>query len=109
MDISTAQLILGATNRLDSLDAALLRPGRLELQVLVAQPDLLDRADILGNVLRKRKLSSHIHVHHLAATTEGASAAELVSLCRDAAFIALDQDPCASEINTHHFLEAMTF
>jgi AAA family ATPase len=97
-------LVLGATNRLNALDAALVRPGRLEVSIHVALPDMQDRIDIL--LLASNHLDGDVQIDHLAAKTDGATAAQLTSFCRDAAFVAVDQNLNARTICKDHFLYA---
>lgn len=77
-------LVLGATNRLDRLDPAVLRPGRFDEIVEIAAPDESDRRQILAVHLRGRPLAPQIQVPDLAVRTDGYSGAEIASLCRRA-------------------------
>jgi len=93
--------VLAATHRLETLDAALVRPGRLEDKVFVGPPDSEDRTDIL------KKCAPHVgpdaDLSKLAADTAGWSAAMLVSLCRDAAFAAIEDSPLNRYVAQRHF------
>jgi len=86
------------------LDAALLRPGRLEVKVFVASPDLADRIEIIEFALSRLTIGDSVEISQLATQTDGATAAQLVSLCRDAAFVALDQDLNGKTIEQCHFV-----
>jgi transitional endoplasmic reticulum ATPase len=77
-------LVLGATNRLDRLDPALLRPGRFDEIIQIAPPDRAGREDILKVHLRDKPLAPEVVIDGLAARTDGWSGAELASLCRRA-------------------------
>lgn len=108
MIIINAQLVLGATNRLNKIDAALVRPGRLELKVFVAPPGLDDRLEII-RLACHQNLGGDVQISQLATKTNGVTAAQLASLCRDAAFVALDQDLNGKTIRNCHFLRAASF
>ena len=77
-------LILGATNRPDSLDPALLRPGRFDEIVEIGGPDQADRAMIAAVHLRDKPLAAEVNIDEVAARTDGYSGAEISSLCRKA-------------------------
>jgi transitional endoplasmic reticulum ATPase len=82
-------LVLAATNRLDRLDPALLRPGRLEEIIRFPLPDSEDRKAILAVHLRNKPLAITLTPQQLAARTENFSGAELAALCARAALCAL--------------------
>ena len=84
--------VIAATNRLDMIDEALLRPGRLEFQLEMARPDREARAAILEVHLRKRPIDQTIDRAKLAELTEGMSAAEVRSLCDRAAMNAIRRE-----------------
>ena len=77
-------LVLGATNRLDRLDPALLRPGRFDEIVEIGAPSQSDRAMIVAVHLRDKPLAPEVKVEEMAARTEDYSGAEIASLCRRA-------------------------
>lgn len=81
--------VLAATNRPDSLDPALLRPGRLEKVITIPLPDQAVRQDILSIHTRSRTLSSKIDLPALAEQTNGWSGADLEALCQAAALNAV--------------------
>lgn len=81
--------VLGATNRPDRLDPALLRPGRLEAVVTLGPPSAAERKEILGVHLRGKPLARGVSVEDLAARTEGLSGADLASLCNRAGLCAI--------------------
>ena len=72
--------MLGATNRRDDLDKALLRPGRFDVEVRVSLPDFGGRKEILDHYLHKMKVSKDINIESLARGTTGFSGADLESL-----------------------------
>jgi transitional endoplasmic reticulum ATPase len=82
-------LVLAATNRMDRLDPALLRPGRLEEIVRFPLPDVEDCKAILAVHMRGKPLAIKLTLEELAARTENFSGAELASLCARAALCAL--------------------
>lgn len=81
--------VIGATNRLDIIDDALLRPGRLDFHLEVTRPDLSARAAILAVHLRKKPVDERVDLDALAKAAEGMSAAEVRFLCDRAAMSAI--------------------
>lgn len=82
-------LILGATNRLDIVDPALLRPGRFDLILEVPLPDLEGRKEIFEIGLRGKPVSKDVRAKDLATETEGFTGADIQAVCRRAAMEAL--------------------
>ena len=82
-------LVLGATNRLDMLDPAVLRPGRFDDVVEIPLPDDEDRREIFEIHLRNKPLEPGISPADMAAKTEGFSGAEIASVCNNAALMAV--------------------
>ncbi len=87
-DSSIGIIIMGATNRPEVLDPALLRPGRFDRQVLVDRPDLNGRVAILKIHTRTLKLGKDVDLEKLAAQTPGFAGAELANICNEAALLA---------------------
>ena len=81
-------IVVGATNRADILDAALLRPGRFDRQVTVNLPDRLGRVGILKVHARNKPLSENVSLVQLANRTPGFSGADLANLLNEAAILA---------------------
>ncbi len=81
-------IVLAATNRPEALDAALLRPGRFDRQVLVDRPDLAGRKAVLEIYAHKVKLSEDVDLHAIATRTPGFGGAELANLVNEAALLA---------------------
>lgn len=81
-------IVLAATNRPESLDAALLRPGRFDRQVLVDRPDLSGRIEILKIYSQKVKLSDGVDIKAIATRTPGFAGADLANLVNEAALLA---------------------
>ena len=82
-------LVLAATNRIDMLDPALLRPGRFDRVITIGLPAEKDRLAILRVHSRGRPISSSVDLAEIAAETDGLSGAELEKLLHDAALIAV--------------------
>src|SRR5690242_7038396 len=81
-------IVMGASNRLQDLDAALLRPGRFDRQVLVAAPDLAGREEILRVHVRGKPLATGVNLRSIARQTAGLTGAELENIANEAAIIA---------------------
>ena len=81
-------IVLAATNRPETLDPALLRPGRFDRQVLVDRPDLLGRLKILEIYAQKVKLDSEVDLKAIATRTPGFAGADLANLVNEAALLA---------------------
>lgn len=81
-------IVVGATNRVDILDAALLRPGRFDRQITVGLPDRLGRIGILKVHARNKPLSKDVSLVQLANRTPGFSGADLANLLNEAAILA---------------------
>jgi cell division protease FtsH len=91
-DSTTGIVVLGATNRPDVLDAALLRPGRFDRRVHVAPPDKNGRREILKVHTRALPLADDVDLERLAATTPGMVGADLANLANEAALTAARRD-----------------
>ena len=85
-------IMMGATNRPEVLDAALLRPGRFDRQILVDRPDLSGRVQIFNVHTRGLVLSDDVDLQKLAAETPGFAGAEIANLCNEAALLASRKD-----------------
>lgn len=81
-------IILAATNRLDVLDSALLRPGRFDRQISIDKPDLIGREEIFNVHLKPLKLAEEVDAKKLSAQTPGFAGAEIANVCNEAALIA---------------------
>ena len=88
-DGSKGVVILAATNRPDSLDPALLRPGRFDRRIPVELPDMQGRADILRVHAKKIKIADNVDFNEIAKMTAGASGAELANIVNEAALKAV--------------------
>jgi cell division protease FtsH len=85
-------VVMGASNRLQDLDPALLRPGRFDRQVLVSPPDLKGREAILRVHTRGKPLAADVDLAQLAKQTAGLTGADLANLCNEAAIFAGRKD-----------------
>eukprot|EP01129_Flabellula_baltica_P014689 TRINITY_DN7108_c0_g1_i1.p1 TRINITY_DN7108_c0_g1~~TRINITY_DN7108_c0_g1_i1.p1 ORF type:complete len:787 (+),score=245.25 TRINITY_DN7108_c0_g1_i1:72-2432(+) len=119
--------IIGATNRPDIIDPALMRPGRLDQLVYIPLPDEPSRLGIFKAVLRKSPVAKDVDLGYLASKLEGYSGADITEICQKATHIAIresiereielletgdimddDRDP-VPEITRNHFSEAMSY
>ena len=81
-------VVMGASNRLQDLDPALLRPGRFDRQILIQQPDLRGREAILGVHTRGKPLAPDVDLPGIARQTSGLTGADLANICNEAAIAA---------------------
>ncbi len=84
--------IIGATNRPDIIDTALMRPGRLDQLIYIPMPDYESRLSILRAVLRKTPVHKDVDLQYLAAQTEKFTGADLTEICQRAAKLAIRED-----------------
>ena len=81
-------IVMGATNRPETLDQALMRPGRFDRHVLVDRPDLSGREEILKVHVKNVKLDPEVNLNRIAAITPGFAGADLANLVNEAALLA---------------------
>lgn len=98
-------IVIGATNRVEILDQALLRPGRFDRQIAIDNPDIKDRKEILELYIKKLKVAEDISLDKLAEQTPGFSGAELANICNEAALLAGRHNK--KEVEFCDFQEAM--
>jgi cell division protease FtsH len=98
-DPKSGVVLLGATNRPEILDPALLRAGRFDRQVLVDRPDKLGREQILAVHLKKVKLDPDVKPEQIAALTPGFTGADLANLVNEAALLATRRNGTAVTMN----------
>lgn len=84
-------LILGATNRLDIIDPALLRPGRFGMTLEFKEPTLQERIEILKIHLKGKPITDDVDLFNLAQSTEGLTGADIMEVCQKAALEALSE------------------
>ena len=87
-DAQQGLILIAATNRPDTLDPALLRPGRFDRTIIVNLPDIKGREEILKVHTRKIKLAASVDLKSVASQTPGFSGADLANLCNEAALMA---------------------
>jgi len=104
-DTKTGVIIVGATNRPEILDPALLRPGRFDRHVLVDRPDIKGREEILKVHVREVKLARNIDLSVIAARTPGFVGADLANLINEAALLAARKGK--SSVTMEEFEEAI--
>ncbi len=97
-DARKGVIIMGATNRPEVLDPALLRPGRFDRQVLVDKPDVRGREEILRIHVKTVKLAEGVDLRVIAARTAGFAGADLANLVNEAALLAARKDKTAVEM-----------
>lgn len=85
-------IVMAATNRVDILDPAILRPGRFDRKVMVGRPDVKGREEILAVHAKGKPLSEEIDLKQIAQTTAGFTGADLENLLNEAAIIAAKED-----------------
>ncbi len=98
-------ILVGATNRPEILDPALLRSGRFDRQILVDRPDKKGRLDILKVHIKKIKYEEGIDLERIASLTTGFTGADLANLVNEAALFATRKN--ADKVVLHDFTEAM--
>lgn len=99
-------VVLGATNRPELIDPALLRPGRLERLVFVQPPDAAARREILRTAGKSVPLSAEVDLDALAADLDGYSAADCVALLREAALTAMRRSIDAADVTAADLAKA---
>ena len=100
-------MVIGATNRPDLLDPALLRPGRLERLVYVPPPDREGRFTILKVHTKNMPLGDDVDLESIADRTEDFSGADLAAIVREAGLRAIKEDENVIEVVMRHFMQAM--
>lgn len=101
-------VVIGATNRPDLLDPALLRPGRFDQIIYAPPPDEEARLAIFRVHTRRMPLAGDVSLEKLASLTEGYTGADIEALCREAAMSVAREDIESSEVKMSHFDEALT-
>ena len=100
-------MVIGATNRPDMIDPALIRSGRFDRLVLIGQPDEEGREQILKIHTRDSPLAPDVSLREIAERTDGYVGSDLETIAREAAIEALRDDPDATEIEMQHFRRGM--
>ncbi len=99
--------VMGATNRPDMIDSALLRPGRFDRLVLVGKPDADSRLGILKIHTRRMPLKD-VDLKLVASATDGYVGADLAAVCREAGLAAYRENPDADSVQQRHFDQALS-
>lgn len=86
--INEGIIVMAATNRIDILDPAILRPGRFDRKVVVGRPDVKGRLEILNVHAKKKPLGDDVNLENVARTTAGFTGADLENLLNEAAILA---------------------
>ncbi|KAI9273575.1 P-loop containing nucleoside triphosphate hydrolase protein [Sporodiniella umbellata] len=100
-------LVVGATNRPDMLDAALMRPGRFDQIIYIPPPDSESRLEILKIHTRNMPLTADVDLEYISAQTEFYTGADLQNLCREAAMEALRKERGAADVSMEHFNKSL--
>ena len=98
-DANSGVIVVAATNRPETLDPALLRPGRFDRQVLVDRPDVAGREDILKVHVKNVKLDESVDLKHIASITSGFVGADLANLVNEAALLAARAEKTTVEMD----------
>lgn len=100
-------MVIGATNRPDMIDPALLRSGRFDRLVMIGQPDVDGRERILDIHTEDTPLAADVTLREIAEITDGYVGSDLESITREAAIEALREDDAADVVEMRHFRQAM--
>ncbi|MCL7389659.1 MAG: CDC48 family AAA ATPase [Thaumarchaeota archaeon] len=100
-------VVIGASNRPDILDPALLRPGRFDRVIYVPPPDADGRYQIFQIHTREMPLSDDVDLGKLAAMTEGYTGADIEAVCREAAIMAMRENINIEKVSMRHFMMAL--
>jgi len=100
-------VVISSTNRPDILDPALLRPGRLDRQILVPTPDEKSRLAIFSVHTKAMPIDDNVDIEKLAKETAGYSGADIEALCREAALYAMREDINSDIVRRTHFEKAL--
>ena len=100
-------VVIGATNRPDMIDPALLRPGRFDRIIYVPEPDTATRLQIFKIHTRNMPLAKDVDLEKLANITKGYAGSDIEAICREAGLMALREDPNTNEVCMRHFEKAI--
>jgi len=103
-----AVVVIGATNRPDIIDPALLRPGRFDELILVPVPDEGSRREIFKVHTEKMALAEDVNIEKLVSLTDQYTGADIAAVCKKAGRNALLEDLHAKDVKQKHFLQAIT-
>ncbi len=100
-------LVIGATNRPELLDPAILRPGRFDRLIYVPVPDRLARIEIFNVHTQRMTLGDDVNIEELTNKTDYYVGADIENLCREAAIICLRENLKNTEVSRKHFMTAL--
>ncbi|MFV2015798.1 MAG: 26S protease regulatory subunit, partial [Candidatus Heimdallarchaeota archaeon] len=100
-------IVVGATNRPELMDPAILRPGRFDRLIYVPTPDFEARREIFMVHTKSMKLDKYVNIDELVAKTEYFVGADIENVCREAAILSLREDLNNRLVNHEHFLLAL--
>ncbi|CAK4198497.1 unnamed protein product [Aphanomyces euteiches] len=105
---TTDVIVVAATNRLEALDAALVRPGRMDQAIHLGLPNIVDRVAIFQEYAKAMPLASDVDLVALALLAgDSMTGAGISAVCKEAAFRALRENEDANTVHQRHFTEAM--
>lgn len=90
--VNEGVIVIAATNRVDILDPAIMRPGRFDRKIVVGRPDVGGRKEILITHAKNKPLGDDVNLEHIAQTTAGFTGADLENLLNEAAIVAAKDD-----------------
>lgn len=100
--VNEGVIVIAATNRVDILDPAIMRPGRFDRKIVVGRPDVGGRKEILLTHAKNKPLGDDVNLEHIAQTTAGFTGADLENLLNEAAIVAAKDERkyiCQGDIN----------
>jgi len=100
-------VVIGATNRPDIIDPALLRPGRFDELIMVPVPDFESRKKIFQVHLQKMPLADDVDIDELVSQTDQYTGADIAAMTRKAGRVALREDMASQKVSQKHFLAAL--
>ncbi|HIH96920.1 MAG TPA: CDC48 family AAA ATPase [Thermoplasmata archaeon] len=100
-------VVIGATNRPDMIDPALMRAGRFDKLILIEVPDEKAREEIFKVHLKRTPLNKDVNLKELAQLTEGYVGADIETICREAVLSALRESMKTTKVKQAHFMEAL--
>jgi len=100
-------VVIAATNRPDIIDTALIRPGRIDRQLLINPPNRDEREEILKIHTREMPLGDGVDLLAIAKKTDGYVGSDLASICREAAMLSIRENMETKSVDTRHFDEAL--
>lgn len=107
IEVMNDVLVLGATNRPEMIDKALIRPGRMDRLIYISPPDLAAREEILRIAARGMPLGTDVNMQEMAGRLEGYSGAEVSLIPREAGLVALSEDIHIAVVGMQHFDAAL--